>query len=258
VRILHVSGIEKFAFAHSKRVRQSSFIGTDAIERGSAMPAASFVINPPPTLADSGLVAAFQTVATPHISDNLNRLAGVTGLRRFHRGRKLVGTAFTVKVRAGDNLFIYKALMEALPGHVLVVDGGGELTNALVGELIMLYAQQRGCAGMVLDGAIRDAAAFHEADFPCYAKGVSHRGPYKQGPGAINVAVSVGGQVVNPGDMVVGDEDGVVTFPMIEAEQLLRAVEQTVKFEQLIKDEIATGAVQQSWLSKTLGPHGLL
>src|SRR3990170_4420218 len=118
------------------------------------MPTSGFVINPPPTLAASSLVEALQSVATPHISDNLNRLTGVIGLRRFHRSRKLVGTAFTVKVRPGDNLFIYKALMDTLPGHVLVVDGGGELTNALVGELIMLYAQQRGCVGLVLDGAI--------------------------------------------------------------------------------------------------------
>jgi RraA family protein len=218
----------------------------------------SFVINPPPTLASPKLVEALQKVATPHISDNVERLSGIIGLRRFHRGKKLVGTALTVKVRPGDNLFIYKALMGASPGHVLVVDGGGEMTNALAGELIMLYAQQRGCAGMVLDGAIRDAAAFYEADYPCYAKGVSHRGPYKQGPGAINVPVSVGGQVVHPGDMVVGDEDGVVTFAVADADRLLQAVEQTVKFEQAIKDEIATGAVQQSWLSRALGPHGLL
>jgi hypothetical protein len=148
--------------------------GTDASRGGSAMPTSSFVINPPPLLAGPSLIGALQSVATPHISDNLHRLTGIIGLQRFHRSKKLVGTAFTVTVRPGDNLFIYKALMETLPGHVLFVDGGGELTNALV------------------------------------------------------------------------------------ADRLLQAVDQTVKFEQIIKDEIATGAVEQSWLSKALGPHGLL
>ncbi len=218
---------------------------------------ANFILNPPPALADSNVIAAFGSVVTPHISDNLHRLSGVTGLKRFHRTRKLVGTAFTVKARPGDNLLIYKALMQMAPGHVLVVDGAGDTTNALVGELIMLYAQQRGCAGFVLDGAIRDTAAFNEADFPCYARDISHRGPYKLGPGAINVPVSVGGQVIRPGDIVVGDEDGVVTFSPDEAGPLLEAIGRTAANEEAIKAEIATGAVQQKWLDKVLTAHGL-
>lgn len=219
--------------------------------------ASAFVINPAPQLAPARVVEALQDVVTPHISDNLQRLSGVTGLTRFHRSRKLVGTAFTVKARPGDNLLIYKALMELQPGHVLVVDGGGDCTNALVGELIMLYAQQRGCAGFVLDGAIRDTAAFHEADFPCYARGVSHRGPYKLGPGAMNVPVSVGGQVISPGDVVVGDEDGVVSFPAAEAGAILDAVRATAMKEKAIKAEIGTGLREQEWLHKVLVPHGL-
>ena len=221
------------------------------------MSTSSFVINPAPALASQAVVEALQNVVTPHISDNLQRLSGLTGLRRFHRSKKLVGTAYTVKARPGDNLLIYKALMDMKAGHVLVVDGAGDCTNALVGELIMLYAQQRGCAGFVLDGAIRDTAAFYEADFPCYARGVSHRGPYKLGPGAINVPVTVGGQVVLPGDVVVGDEDGVVTFPPAEAEELLDAVKKTAANEDAIKAEIATGSVRQKWLDKVLSSSGL-
>ena len=216
-----------------------------------------FVVNQSPPLASQALVEAFRNVVTPHISDNLQRLSGIVGLQRFHRGKKLVGTAFTVKTRPGDNLLIYKALMTLSPGHVLVVDGAGDTTNALIGELIMLYAKQRGCAGFVLDGAIRDSSAFHDADFPCYARGISHRGPYKFGPGAINVPVTIGGQVVQPGDLVVGDEDGVVTFPISDADQILEAVTMTVSFEAAIKAEIATGKLRQSWLEKVLSPHGL-
>ncbi|MEO5794126.1 MAG: RraA family protein [Rhodoferax sp.] len=216
-----------------------------------------FEINPTPAVASSELLQAFQQVVTPHISDNLQRLSGITGLRRFHRAKKLVGTAFTVKARPGDNLLIYKALQALQPGHVLVVDGAGDPTNALVGELIMLYAQQRGCAGFVLDAAIRDTTAFFEADFPCYARSVSHRGPYKLGPGAINCAVSVGGQVVQPGDLVVGDEDGVVSFPQADAARLLAAIRTTEANENAIKAEIANGRVEQHWLAKVLHAHGL-
>lgn len=214
-------------------------------------------LHPAPALAPRHLLDAFAPVVTPHISDNLQRLSGITGLQRFHRGRKLLGTAMTVKVRPGDNLLIYKALTEMEPGHVLVVDGAGDTTNALVGELIMLYAIERGCAGFVIDGAIRDTAAFHQADFPCYARGTSHRGPYKLGPGALNLPVTVGGQVVTPGDIVVGDEDGVVNFPVANAERLLAAVRATGQAEAAIKAEIATGAHQQAWLARVLSAHGL-
>lgn len=203
------------------------------------------------------LASAFRGIAVSHLSDNLQRLSGLCGLRRLHARTHLAGTALTVKVRPGDNLLIYKALMMARPGHVLVVDGSGDTTNALVGELILLYAQQRGCAGFVIDGAVRDTAAFEAADFPCYARGVSHRGPYKLGPGAVNVPVSVGGQVVHPGDLVVGDEDGVVSFPAGEAEALLRAAERTAAQEAAIKAEIANGQVEQSWLARVLVPAGL-
>ncbi|GAB7549550.1 RraA family protein [Cupriavidus sp. CuC1] len=221
------------------------------------MSASNFVINPAPALAPAATVDAFRQVVTPHISDNLDRLSGIVGLQRFHRSRKLVGTAFTVKARPGDNLLVYKALMLMSPGHVLVVDGAGNADNALVGELIMLYAEQRGCAGFVLDGAIRDTAAFGAADFPCYARAVTHRGPYKQGPGALNVPVTVGGQVVQPGDLIVGDEDGVVSFPVADAERLLAAVGRTAAAEEAIKAEIASGKLEQKWLDKVLTPFGL-
>jgi RraA family protein len=212
------------------------------------MSSSTLLFNPPPPPAPAHLMEAFRRVVTPHISDNLQRLCGIAGLQPFHRTRKLVGTAVTVKTRPGDNLAIYKALMDMRPGHVLVVDGGGDLNNALIGELILLYALQRGCAGFVVDGAIRDRKAFLDADFPCYARGVSHRGPYKNGPGAINVAVSVGGQPVNPGDLVVGDEDGVVAFPLADADRVLEAARASAARETAIREEIASGRVEQSWL----------
>src|SRR5450830_489248 len=216
-----------------------------------------FTINSAPDVADIKIVEALQGIVVSHLSDNMQRLSGITSLQRIHRSRKLVGTAFTIKTRPGDNLLIYKALMMMQPGHVLVVDGGGEATNALVGELIMLYAQQRGCAGFVLDAAVRDTAAFAEADFPCYARAVSHRGPYKTGPGQMNVLVSIDGQVIRPGDIIVGDEDGIVSFPQSQAEALIEAARKTASVEDGIKEEIANGKVEQTWLDKVLNPFGL-
>ena len=205
-----------------------------------------------PALAPAQLLDALHTVVTSHLSDNLQRLAGITALQRFHRGRKLVGTAFTVKTRPGDNLAIYHALPLLQPGHVLVIDGGGDTNNAVVGDLILAYARQRGCLGFVVDGAVRDSAAFLEADFPCYARGVSHRGPYKHGPGALNVPVAIAGQVVNPGDIVVGDEDGIVNFPVADAQRLLEGARRSAAKEEAIRTEVANGDVQQSWLAPFL------
>ncbi|KVR68990.1 methyltransferase [Burkholderia cepacia] len=215
-----------------------------------------FRINPAPALAAASVIRALEHVVVPHLSDNLARSVGIAGLTRFNQTGKLIGTALTVKCRPGDNLMIYKALTMLQPGHVLVVDGGGEPHNALVGELIKLHAQQHGCVGFVIDGAIRDVAAF--ADFPCYARSVIHRGPYKDGPGELNVPVSVGGQVINPGDIIVGDEDGVVNFPQDIAEELIAlAAKHNVK-EQAIQAEIATGLREQKWIDQILAAKGLV
>lgn len=249
--------LSEFTDGTSKAILRRSCITARETNHRLTMSTATATIHPTPELAPDHIVAAFQSVVTPHISDNLSRMSGITGLKRFHRGKKLVGTAFTVKAKPGDNLFIYKALTMMKPGHVLVVDGAGDTSNALVGELIMLYAIERGCAGFVLDAAIRDSAAFFDADFPCYARSVTHRGPYKNGPGAINVPVNVGGQVVLPGDLVVADEDGIVTFDQPQAPSLLEAVKATQSKEDGIKAEIAAGSSEEGWLRAVLAPAGL-
>jgi RraA family protein len=175
-------------------------------------------------VADPAVLALFRGISTPIISDNLDRMPGVVGLRAYHRGGHLVGSALTVRVRAGDNLAIHQALNIARPGEVIVVDGGGDTSRALVGDIMKAIAESRGVTGFVIDGAIRDSSAFAESDFPCYARAAIHRGPYKTGPGEINVPVSVGGWTVNPGDVVVGDADGIVTFPPTIAPRLIEAV----------------------------------
>ena len=171
---------------------------------------------------DKALVALFEGLPASNISDNMSRMPGTAGLQPYHRpGAALRGTAFTVRVRSGDNLMIHHALQLARPGDVLVIDGGGCTDRALIGEIMTSVARSRGIAGWVIDGAIRDAGSFRQNDFPCYARGVCHRGPYKDGPGEINVPISVGGMVVNPGDIVVGDQDGLLAIPQDGVEELI-------------------------------------
>ncbi len=151
--------------------------------------------------------------------------------RPFHKGGQLVGVAFTVKTRPGDNLAIHKALELVGPGDVIVVDGGGDESRALVGEIMKTIAQWRGAEGYVIDGAIRDVGAIAADTYPFFARAAMHRGPYKSGPGEINVPVSIGGSVISPGDIVVGDEDGIVSFPQSIAESLLDKVKAQIMRE---------------------------
>ncbi len=196
---------------------------------------------------DKALLEGFRNAPTSIISDNLSRLPGALGLRPFHRGGQLLGTAFTVRTRCGDNLAIHKALELVGPGDVIVVDGGGDETRALVGEIMKSIAQWKGAAGYVIDGAIRDADAFAASDFPCFARAAIHRGPYKNGPGEINVPVSVGGMVVSPGDIVAGDLDGVVAFPQAAAAALLEGVKKQIAREDETLKSIREGRYQGSY-----------
>lgn len=186
--------------------------------------------------ATAEMIEAFRAASTSIISDNLARLPGAVGLRPFHKtGTTMVGTALTVRTRPGDNLVIHQALELVRPGDVIVVDGGGETNRALFGEIMITIAQSRKAAGVVIDGAVRDVGAIGASEFPCFARAAIHRGPYKDGPGEINVPIAVGGMVVEPGDIVVGDEDGVVAFPQAWAEDLLQAVRaQTIREAEIL------------------------
>ena len=170
---------------------------------------------PSATQADPQALAALREIPVSALSDNMHRNIGTVGLQPYHRpvASTMAGTAVTARSRGGDNLTYLRALEFCRPGDVLVIDAGGDLNNAVVGGILTFYAATIGLAGVVIDGAIRDVAEIREREFPVYARGVTHRGPYKDGPGEINVTVCVGGMVVNPGDIVVGDQDGLLAIP---------------------------------------------
>jgi RraA family protein len=199
------------------------------------------------TASGSAVCEAFRGKPTSVISDNMDRLPGPVGLQVFHSGQQLLGRALTVRTRAGDNLAIHQALELVKPGDVIVVDGGGDVSRALVGEIMKSIAERRGATGFVIDGAIRDSAAFAQSSFGCYARAAIHRGPYKNGPGEINVPVSVGGCVIMPGDIIVGDEDGVVAFAPEKAAQLLTAVNAQIEREAQIMRSIANGTYKGAY-----------
>jgi regulator of RNase E activity RraA len=185
---------------------------------------------------DPKIIARLQTIPVSLLSDNLRRQCGSVGLLPYHRPAPMVGTAVTVRTRGGDNLAVLRAYDYCRPGDVMIVDAGGDITNAIIGGIMSFGAAALGLKGMVIDGAIRDVAEIRERNFPVYARGVSHRGPYKDGPGEINIPITVGGMVVVPGDIIVGDQDGLVAFSPIIAEATIeKALAQHAKEEETMR-----------------------
>jgi RraA family protein len=189
-------------------------------------------------------------IALPMLSDNIHRGTGSVGLHAYHKPSKttMAGTAVTVRCRGGDNLVVLRAFDYCQPGDVLVVDAGGDLTNAVIGGIMSAGAAMLGLAGVVIDGAIRDVAEIREREFPVYARGANHRGPYKNGPGEINVPVCIGGMIVQPGDVIVGDQDGLLAFPASEAAAVIDKALAQQKKEELQMEEIRKGRWDRSFL----------
>ncbi|WP_404364286.1 RraA family protein [Marinobacter sp.] len=200
------------------------------------------------------LVKAFDQVPVANVSDSMARMTSAgSRVRPYHAGAKrLSGPAITVKTRPGDNLMFHKALDMAQPGDVIVVDAGGDLTNSMMGELMAHHAVKLGVAGIVIDGAIRDLDEIRKLGLPVYAAGLTHRGPYKDGPGEINVPVSIDGMVVMPGDLVIGDEDGVLCVPQEQAEEILKAAREKQAAEIRELELIQAGKSDRSWVNNAL------
>ncbi len=200
------------------------------------------------------LIAQLRKTATAHLSDNMHRLHAIgPDLFPCHRGGRMVGTALTVKISPGDNLMVHKAIDIVRPGDVVVVDAGGVCSQAIIGEIMSAIAERNGAAGMVIDGAIRDADALAVSDFPVYARGVTHRGPYKNGPGEINVPVVIGESVVNPGDIIIGDDDGLLALPQEVAEETLKLAKLQEKKESDMLKAIRSGKkIDRRWVDETL------
>lgn len=203
---------------------------------------------------DKALVEQFRDTAVANLDDCMNRISAVHENLCPLNKSKLLGTAFTVKVPEGDNLMFHVAMDMAKPGDVIVIDAGGDTRRAIFGELMASYCRLRGIKGIIVDGSVRDVDAISKMEgFGVYARGITPDGPYKNGPGEINTPVNCGGRVVYPGDIVLGDEDGVIFVRPAEAEELLDKVRKLHENEEKIMDTMRKeGTYERPWVKKKL------
>jgi regulator of RNase E activity RraA len=191
------------------------------------------------------IVDAFLQYPAANVGDAMDRFGLMhSSIAARTPGAHCVGPALTVHTREGDNLAVHRALDDAVPGDVLVVNGFGDLTRAVFGDLLAEVCLARGVAGVVIDGAVRDVAAIGDLGLPLWARAVTPAGPTKTGPGRIGGRVACGGVVVEPGDLVVADTDGVAVVPQHACRDVLGRLEQIEATESAFRERVrATVAV---------------
>lgn len=225
-----------------------------------AAPGPGFRINWSVDRTDEALVRRFAPFDTPIISDKLNRLYTMCEAIRAltPAAPTIMGPACTVKVYPGDNLMVHKSLDVAEPGDVVVVDASSAMTFAVLGDLVAQKARHRGIAGFVVDGLVRDLPAILAmGDFPVFARGNTPIGPLHRGPGEINYPVSAGGIVVHPGDVIVGDPNGVVVVPKECAEEVVESLEGRAVAESAYAAAVARGEFSMGWVDEVLRMGGI-
>ena len=201
------------------------------------------------------LVESFRTIPAANIADCMGRHnAMIPEIRLMTKpgGVNMAGVALTVKTCYGDNLMIHQGLDMAAEGDVLVIANEEGRNRSLLGEIMYRYAERKNLAGIVLDGPIRDALQISGGSVPLYATGSTPGGPYKEGPGEVNVPVSCGGVHVNPGDIIVGDPDGVIVIPRQDAEDVLEAVKAFQQNDRRKLQAAIDGTADRSWVMKQL------
>ena len=215
------------------------------------------VLAAPPRLP-AALIERFRGLASSNVADAMGRFNFMDAGIRSRSALPLCGLAVTVNARPADNLMIHKALQVATPGDVVVVNTGGNTTSAVFGELMCHTATAARLGGIVVDGAIRDVEGITRLGFPAYSRTVSPGSCDKDGPGEINVPISCGGTVVHPGDIIVGDADGVAVVPRADAEVVLELVAELTTRESRRIAEIQAGGLFKAEIDDTLRKHGIV
>jgi len=207
---------------------------------------------------EAELVNRFRGMASSNLADSMGRFHFMDPGIRMRTGLPLCGVAVTVIARPGDNLMVHKAMEVARPGDVIVVHTGGNTTSAVFGEIMGTSAVAAGLGGLIVDGAVRDVPALSALRFPVFSRSVCAGGCDKDGPGEINVPIACGNTVVMPGDLVVGDEDGVAVVPREEAEEILKLVEGLRGREARRIEEIKAGKIFNPEIDEALRSKGVL
>ena len=203
-----------------------------------------FEVNPTIERPDAALVEALSQIAVANISDAMANLSTMDSGIQALAGSRLCGPACTAVTSTGDFLPVLKALYAAERGDVLVIDNQGNPDTALWGEITSAEAQLKGLAGIVLDGLVRDIAEIREVGFPVFARGTTPRVAGRGSLGEVNVAARCGGTVVHPGDIIVGDTDGVVVVPLRKAAAVLSRAQAIVDYEEILRSQVAEGVSQ--------------
>lgn len=197
-------------------------------------------------------IEKFEGLPVANIADNMGRLYSVDQSIKPYNKVGMVGAAFTVKVPSGDNLMFHKAIDLAQEGDILVISAESCMTRSLCGGLMFNAAMKKGIKGFLIDGCIRDVEDLVHMNFACFARGVQPNGPYKNGPGEIGVPVAIGNQVVYPGDIIVGDMDGVVVVPKADAEVVAVAAKAQNELEKTKLEKILSGKADRAWVDEAL------
>ena len=209
---------------------------------------------------DAALCERARSLATTNVADCMSRLYVVRGLRPMGNPSevKLCGPALTVRTGPSDNLFVNKALDAAQPGDIVVVDCCGGRSHAYIGEIMARYAQSRAIGGLVIDGPVRDSAELSDLRLPVFAAGVSTTGPWKNGPGELAFPICCGGVPVMPGDLVLGDADGIVIVPRADAVAVIEAAEDVHVSESTTFGDIEAGRMDRAWVDAALRKMGAI
>lgn len=184
-------------------------------------------------------LAAFAEFPVANIGDAMERLNMCDGgIVPVSSSTAFVGFAFPVQVTAGDNAAVIRALDYIQPGDVMMINGQGHIDRALVGEQLTQRFQHAGAVAQVIDGAVRDRSVIESTGLPTFCRGTTPAGPFKNGPGVIGEPVAIGGVVCCAGDIVVGDDDGVIIIPFWRAEAVLTAVQEVARREAEMTAEV--------------------
>ena len=210
-------------------------------------------------LPPKDIIEAYKQLPPANVSDCMGRLSALSPeIRLMCKPFKgcMAGPALTVKARSGDNLMIHKALDMAQEGDVVIISNSGDRSRALYGDILHGYAKFKKIGGIVFDGPIRDIDSIYDMGVPIYATGTTPGGPFKDGPGEINVPIACGGIHINPGDIVLGDGDGVIIIPRQDAAALLPIAQKFSASDHEKGQAALQGKADRSWVDKALAEKG--